>query len=227
MTRRVGVLGGAFNPIHFGHLLLAQEMRWRLGLDHVVLVPSFIGPHKQRQSMEPFHHRVAMARLASAAYPWMEVLDLEGQRSGPSYTYDTLDALQTSDPGTTWVLLTGMDVALEIHTWYRYHDLALRWVLAVGTRPGWSPPQNQVLWPSVTVLNDSAALDEPTVLTGPFPVPPATVLVDVPGLDIASSVLRERLQRGHPAHFLTPESVLAYVSTHTLYGPTTDHDPDR
>src|SRR5437763_11958951 len=110
---RVGVFGGTFDPVHLGHLVLAEQCREQGRLDEVWFVPAGRPPHKQHHAVTPFRHRAEMLRLATAGHPAFRVNELEDQRPGPSYTVDTLDALRPAHPGADWFFLVGSDTLAE------------------------------------------------------------------------------------------------------------------
>src|SRR5919199_5145855 len=106
---RVGIFGGTFDPVHLGHLILAEQCREQGQLDQVWFIPAARPPHKQDQSLAPFAQRVEMLSLAIAGNPAFRIDELEKDRAGPSYTVDTLAELQRHHPGTEWFLLIGSD----------------------------------------------------------------------------------------------------------------------
>lgn len=128
---KLGLLGGSFNPIHLGHLVMAQAAREQLGLDRVILMPAPRPPHKDPRELAPDRHRLAMARLAARGTPWLRVSDLEFRRRGPSYTIDTVEAL-----GGNLTLIIGQDTLGEIDTWRESRRLRRLVTLAVYRRPG-------------------------------------------------------------------------------------------
>ena len=112
---RTGVLGGSFNPIHYGHLLLADDVLESLGLDRILFVPTGVPPHKSAADLAPAADRYAMVKLAVASHPRFEVSDLELRRPGPSYTVDTLEALRR--PGGELFLIVGSETFLDLLAW--------------------------------------------------------------------------------------------------------------
>src|SRR6516225_5688584 len=115
---RIGVFGGTFDPVHLGHLILAEQCREQAKLDQVLFVPAARPPHKQDQSLTPFAHRVDMLRLAVAGHPVFQIDELEKNRSGLSYTADTLEELHRREPeGELW-LMVGSDCLPDIPGWH-------------------------------------------------------------------------------------------------------------
>lgn len=188
---RTGVLGGSFDPIHLGHLIIAVAARTALGLDRVLLVPAGRPPHKPRP-MTPFRHRLAMARLAVAGWPELGVSDIEGRRLGPSYTIDTLAAL--ARPGDELWFLVGADQYRLVDRWHRPEELTRHARLAVLSRPG-------VPRPPLACAHS----------------PRRVRFLDVPAVDVSSMLVRARLARGEPVEYILPVPVLAYVRRHRLY----------
>ena len=137
MQQRIGVLGGTFNPIHYGHLAASEEVRERLDLDSVLFVPSFLPPHKHEERMPSAFERAEMVRLAIAGNPRFSLSDIEVQRGGRSYTIDTVDGLHSACPDAALFFITGLDSFLEIKTWNQWERLLTRCVFVVLSRPGY------------------------------------------------------------------------------------------
>ncbi|MBQ8752890.1 MAG: nicotinate (nicotinamide) nucleotide adenylyltransferase, partial [Clostridia bacterium] len=121
---RIALFGGSFDPIHNGHIQMAAAFVKALSLDRVLFMPTADPPHKLKSDMAAPAHRLAMCRLAVADYPWAEISDLEIQRGGASFTVDTLAALTALKPEAEWFLLTGADMFVTLHSWYRFADIA-------------------------------------------------------------------------------------------------------
>jgi nicotinate-nucleotide adenylyltransferase len=208
--RRFGVLGGTFDPIHNGHLAIAEEARWALHLERVYMVPAAQQPLKQERHMAGPQQRLDMLRLACAHNPGLIPCDLELRRGAPSYTVDTLHELrilidsEEDSPAQhnqieLWFIL-GSDALLSLPRWHAAQQIIELARLAVVTRPG--------------VSLDLATLDE--ALPG---LRARTDVVEGPGLDIASTDLRQRLARGQPVRYQLPDSVLGYIIEQQLYRP--------
>lgn len=198
---RVGVFGGTFDPIHVGHLAAAEEARLTLGLETVLFVPAARPPHKPDGPQASAADRLAMVRLAVADNPGFACSDIEFLRAGPSYTVDTLRALAAELPGRELFYLLGSDSLPEIPTWHEPEALCRLATFAVLLRPGWPRAQLEA-WLSLQ----------------PDPLRPRAVIVEVPGLDVASRDIRRRLRAGQPARYLLPESVRRFVQERGLYG---------
>ena len=123
-ARRMALFGGTFDPIHNGHVQMALEFARRLQLDRVLLMPTFVPPHKMKQQMASVEDRLAMCRLVAQEHPVLEVSDLEARRGGASFTADTLEALHTQYPEAEWYLITGADMFCTLSTWWRFGTIA-------------------------------------------------------------------------------------------------------
>jgi nicotinate-nucleotide adenylyltransferase len=187
---RVGVFGGTFDPVHLGHLRAAENAREALGLAEVIFVPSGCPPHRAQPGGSPFD-RYAMVALATAAHPGFVASDLEVGREGPSYTVDTLEALQALRPEAELVLIVGSDTYPEMATWREAERVRSLCTVAVVPRPG----------------EDA----------GPPPADPRVARVDGAGLPISASQVRERLRQGLSVRYLVPEGVAEYIAKRRLY----------
>ncbi len=221
---RVGVFGGSFNPIHFGHLLVADEICEVLDLDRVLFVPASEPPHKPASDLAPAPHRFQMTALAVREHPRFEVSELELQRRGPSYTVDTLAALQARGE---LHLLIGSETFLDLLSWREpWHVVRLARLVVVprhstGFDPE-APAAQKVLkelglpgfvrilgvWPSREPASPAAARGGPR---------PAPLLVRAASLPISGSDLRRRAREGRSLAYRMPEAVAAYIREHRLY----------
>lgn len=189
--RRVGLLGGTFDPPHLGHLVVAETARVELGLDEVRLLVA--GDPWMKRGHSPPADRVAMARLAVADDPHLVVDDRETRRVGATYTADTLEELRTEEPGVAWSFLLGADAATKLPRWRRAADaVALARFVAVS-RPGY-----------------------PLELSGELAA--GVVRLDVPHIEISSTELRRRFRDGGAVRYLVPAPVVAYIRQRGLYG---------
>lgn len=199
----VGILGGTFDPIHYGHLAAAEGALHLAGLDKVIFLPNWQPPHKAGRPISAAEHRAAMVRLAIAGNPRFEFSGMELERQGPSYTIDTIRALQTAHPDWRTAFVVGMDSLVQIHTWKDYQTLLTLTDFLVVTRPGYSQEEEQ---------QALAAL-------GPALTARVRVL-RVPGVDVAATGLREWAAGGYPLRYLVPEPVEAYIREQRLYEGT-------
>jgi nicotinate-nucleotide adenylyltransferase len=201
------VFGGSFNPIHFGHLLVADDIAERLALDRVLFVPAAVPPHKPAAELAPAAHRVAMTRLAVAEHAGFEVSDVELRRSGPSYTVDTLEALR---PRGDLHLIIGSETFLDLLSWHEPRRLPGLARLVVVPRSGNAfDPQA----PAAQKVCAELAL-------GPFVRPGEdgrVVLTEAASLPISGSDLRRRARTGRSLAYRMPAAVVAYIREHGLY----------
>ena len=200
---REGILGGSFDPIHSGHLHVAEECRRRLALDRVLFVPASVPPHKRDVPLTDARHRFEMVSLAVARVPAFEVSDAELARTGPSYMVDTVSAeLARLGEGAEIFFLMGADQALEIHTWHNVEELARLCTLVAVPRPNFS-------------------LDDLDQLESSLPADVVQQLkaaaLDIPPVDISSSEIRRRVRERTSISKLVPPAVEEYIRTHQLY----------
>ena len=203
---RYGILGGTFDPPHIGHLALAQEASVRLQLDRVWFVPAAAPPHKRGQPISDASHRRAMVEAAIAGDERFGLDTVDLDRSGPSYTVETLRRLRLRWGDETWIgFIVGWDMLLSLPTWHEpANTLAALDALIATRRPGYSHADD-----------DEQALTE---LERSLPGARAKLrILDAPQLDISASDLRERVAQGLPVRYLTPDAVCAYITTHGLY----------
>ena len=203
MNERVGVFGGSFDPIPFGHLISARSLAERLGFSRVVLIPCGRPPYKENVRLTSAEHRLAMVRLAVEGDPLFETSDLELQREGPSYTFDTVDEFRRRlGDSVDLFWLIGGDWLPELTTWYRVAELVHQVTIVTATRPGWTPPDEGML---AEVVGSEAArkLLSNCYLT--------------PAIDISSTDNRARIAAGRSIRYLAPERVRSYIEQHRLY----------
>lgn len=206
---RLGVFGGSFNPIHFGHLLIADEVCERLALDRVLFIPAGVPPHKPGDELAPARDRFEMTRLAVRAHPRFEVSDLELVRHGPSYTVDTLRAL--AGQGELFLLI-GSETFLDLLNWREPRQVAALARLVVVPRSGNAfDPEAPA---AQKILHELALPGFVRDLSGP---PRAPILVSAASLPISGSDLRRRAREGRSLAYRMPEAVAAYISEHGLY----------
>lgn len=196
----IGVMGGTFDPIHYGHLVAAEEAMAGLGLDEVVFVPSARPPHKPTGDVSCAYHRYIMASLATTGNRRFTVSSVELRRPGPSYTVDTMDQLKSVyGPHAELCLIAGLDAALEIRTWREYRRLLAGCRVIVVTRPGQEVPALAELKLQLGDLGGQLEL---------FPVT---------ALAVSASDIRRRVREGQSIRYLLPDTVLDYIEKHGLY----------
>jgi len=221
---RVGVFGGSFNPIHFGHLLLADEIREALDLDRMLFVPAAQPPHKPASDLAPAPHRFQMTALAVREHPRFDVSDLELRRRGPSYTVETLAALR--DRGDLYLLI-GSETFLDLLNWREPRQVArlARLVVVPRNSTGFDPeaPAAQKVLKELGlpgfrhVTGGSTGPDAVSAQPAGEATPPAPLLVRAASLPISGSDLRRRAREGRSLAYRMPEPVAAYIRDHRLY----------
>ena len=187
--RLIGLLGGSFDPVHHGHLIVGRVALEKLALDELRFVPAREQPFKQGRHRASAEHRTAMLSLAIGETRGFELETVELGRPGPSYTVPTLEALRDRDPGATLVLLLGADAAADLDEWRdveRIPDLAR---LVVFARPGSKVPQSSLI----------------------------AQVIEVPTIDISATEIRRRVSRRLPIRYWVPDSVAEYIAQHQLY----------
>jgi nicotinate-nucleotide adenylyltransferase len=208
---KYGILGGTFDPPHFGHLALAQEAVARLDLDCVWFLPAVDPPHKRGRALSAASDRAAMVELAIAGNPRFGLDRTDLDRPGPSYTVDTLDILRGRwGPGVWMGFVIGWDMLLYLPQWHDPAGVLSRLdALVVARRPG--------------VAGGAGEADEEDALARLEETLPGLrarlTLLDAPQLELSSTELRERVALGLPVRYLTPDPVCAYISSRGLYRP--------
>ncbi len=192
VARRIAILGGTFDPVHTGHLILATCARDQLSCDKVLLIPNVQSPLKPSGPVASFADRLAMLERAIGDTPGLQVSDIEGHRERPSYTVDTLTALHDMYPQDELYLIVGGDAMRDFGHWHeadRVQELAQ---IAVVARRG-----------AIPLADDRIAC-----------------IIEMPRIDISASAIRARVGQGLRIDFLTPASVVAYINEHRLYHST-------
>ncbi len=199
MPKRMALFGGTFDPIHNGHIELARRFAAQLDLDRVILMPTFVPPHKLKTDMAPAIDRLAMCRLACAPYEELAVSDLEINRRGASFTVLTLEELHRQYPECEWFLLTGADMFLTLSTWHRFADIARLATLCAA-------PRDEA---------DAACLREHAQTLQAQGA--RCVVADFTVQPWSSTMVRQRLGRGESVDELVPAAVAEYATAHQLY----------
>ena len=208
-----GLLGGTFDPVHFGHLDVARAARHALALDRVLLIPSRTPPHRNAPRASGAH-RLAMLRLALSGEAGLETSTIELDATGPSYTSSTLDRLTASgvDPATL-CFITGADAFAQIPTWHEYPDLLDRCHFAAVSRPGFPAEHLRTVLPRLAPRMISIRENQ----TYATPTQASIFLVDAPTAPVSSTDVRARIVRGTSITGLVPDAVAAYIDAHRLY----------
>jgi nicotinate-nucleotide adenylyltransferase len=195
---RIGVFGGTFNPPHLAHLVCAQEALVQLRLEHVLLVPTSVPPHKVVGDDPGPGHRLEMCRAAVAGDERLEACELEVARGGTSYTVDTLEELKRRAPDSELFLILGGDVAAGL--------------------PGWRDPE-RVLELATAALAARSGTAPAAVTSALQRVPGGerACAFEMPTIEVSSTMIRERVSAGQPIRYLVPDRVAAYITEHGLY----------
>lgn len=195
-----GILGGTFDPIHFGHLVLAEKAREAYGLTKVIFVPAAIPPHKIGEVATSATNRLKMVELAIADHPGFALSTVEMDREGPSYTIDTIRALKKMEPDHDAALIMGFDSLLELDTWKDYRSILAEARIITAFRPGYPVLKQEQDWPQSL----QAHLDHILVLEAPL-------------LAISSTWLRVELMYERSIRYLVPDAVRSFIVENRLY----------
>lgn len=186
--KQIGILGGNFNPIHNAHLIVADQVRQQLGLDKVFLMPEYLPPHVDTKSTIDEKHRLEMVKLAIDSVEGLDVETLELERKGVSYTYDTMKLLIEKNPDVDYYFIIGADMVDYLPKWYKIDEL-VKMVQFVGVqRPKYKAGTSYPL-----------------------------IWVDVPLMDISSSMIRQFIKSNRQPNYLLPKAVLEYINKEGLY----------
>lgn len=200
--KKLGIMGGTFDPLHYGHLLAAEWAREICQLDQVAFVPAARPPHKQLDAVLDGQHRYAMVKLGIRGNPYFTASAVELQRQGLSYTVETVTAYLEMYPGVEIYFILGMDALLLTSTWKDVDHLAGLCQFIVATRPGYAIDRN-----AEDFLGVPAALWE------------KIRFITIPGMNISSSGIRARVAEGKTIKYLLPGPVEQYIYEHRLYLP--------
>ena len=196
----IGVMGGTFDPIHNGHILVAEEARARLNLAEVLFIPAGLPWLKPNRTITPAEHRVEMVRLAVADKPYFKLSTMEVERSGPTYTADTLVELREQiAPGDELFFIVGWDDLAQLPQWQKPSQLVKLCFIVAVSRPGYPSPDLKSLEGIIPGLSQRV------------------LLMDKPEVDISASEIRDRVSQGLPISHLVPEPVNRYIKQHKLY----------
>ncbi|MEE8320899.1 MAG: nicotinate-nucleotide adenylyltransferase [Gammaproteobacteria bacterium] len=207
----IGLLGGTFDPVHFGHLRLAAEVIQRLDLEELRFVPLHVPPHREapRATAE---QRYTMLQMAITDVDCLRVDNRELHREGVSYTIDTVKSLRKETGNTPLCLLLGMDAFKSIDTWHRWEELLTYVHIIIADRPGTTLPTGVK---TIKELVDEYSVDDYTLL---HQAQAGKILyIPVPMLDISSTHIRQQISNQNNVRFLLPDAVLDYIHTNHLY----------
>jgi nicotinate-nucleotide adenylyltransferase len=212
----IGLLGGTFNPIHFGHLRMAQELADSLDFNEVRFIPAANPPHKTAPEVSA-EHRAAMVRLGIANNPRFSFDDRELHRTGASYTIDTLDSLRDElGDEVSLVLLMGSDAFTKLNTWHRWEEIIQRCHITLVQRPLASSIATKENLPKVleTFLHNHYTENGDDLHSAAAGY---VIMQHITALDISSTTIRHTFEQKNSARYLMPESVIDYIQQHQLY----------
>ncbi|ABK45833.1 nicotinate-nucleotide adenylyltransferase [Magnetococcus marinus MC-1] len=216
LARRIGILGGSFNPPHLGHLRSAMEVMEGLGLDGMQLIPSGAHPFKGREMQATPEERLDMVRLAVSREPRFEANDIEVLQDGVGYTIDTLRSLARSRPTIEWVLVLGSDLLNELHLWKTWQLLIKYAHLCIMTRPGYIVDLQQT---EAGRFLEPFMVQSPELLYREEMGRNGVIIQPVTPMGISSTAMREALVAGRSIDYLTPTRVVNYIQKQELYRP--------
>lgn len=208
----IGVFGGTFDPIHFGHLRPAWEVAEAVSLSEVRFIPARVPPHRAQPVASP-EQRLQMVRIAVEGVAGFCVDERELRREGPSYMVDTLQSLGEDYPGERLCLMLGMDAFLGLPGWHQWHRLLELAHVLVAHRPGWKPPAEGAMAELVVERRTATARDLALAPAGLVMLQPVTQL------EISSTGIRALIGAGHSPRFLMPEGVARWIAAEGLYSP--------
>jgi nicotinate-nucleotide adenylyltransferase len=193
---KIGIMGGTFDPIHYGHLFVAEAARRALSLDRLIFVPAGNPPHKRYGTMAAAEHRYAMTALAIKDNPRFEISRVETDKAGASYTSETLETFAGIYAGARFFLIMGMDSALEITEWHEPLKILSLSTVVVVARPGY--------------IRDKIEKIDGTVRE-------SLIFLDVGMIDVSSTEIRDNTREGKSVRYMTPEAVRDYIREMKLY----------
>lgn len=203
---RIGLLGGTFNPIHFAHLRVAEEVREAFNLDKIVFIPSGMPPLKKQEVIDA-EHRLKMTELAINGNPFFEVSDIEVRQNKTSYTFNTLRYFKELYQRDTLFFIMGIDAFLELKFWYRYEDLLKMVDFIVMSRPGFNSLEKSEF------IEDKESENCFRIKNSDK----KAFFISVSPFWTSSTLLREMLKKGKSIRYLVPDAVIRYIEENQLY----------
>lgn len=197
--QKIAMLGGSFNPIHNGHIYIAQQFAEKLSLCKVLFIPTYIAPHKESKDLASAHHRLKMCEIAAKANPIFEASNIEIKRGGKSYTVDTLNKLKSLYPNSQLYLLCGADMFTSLHQWKNYSEIIKLAVIC-------------------SIPRDEQGFDELSQYAKKLEKDGAqTFLLNTPKKIISSTHIRSLIKQGREINSLVPLEVMNYIKNNSLY----------
>ncbi len=198
--KRIGIMGGTFNPVHMVHLILAENAYRTWQLDEIMMLPNGDPPHKTDIKITPAADRLAMLKLAVKDIPYFRVSEMEVNRQGYSYSSVTLEELKKNHPDTDYYFIMGADSVFQIETWHDPATVMADCIILAATRDH-TPAEK--LRAQIDYLKEKYKAD--------------IRLLDIPDLELSSSEIRKRVSGHQPIRFMVPDAVLEYIEDHQLY----------
>jgi len=208
--RLIGLLGGTFDPIHYGHLRIALDVQQALDLTEVRMIPCYLPPHREEPSASA-QQRLAMLHLAVASETSLVVDEREFIRGGPSYTIDTLVSLRADYPSDALCLILGSDAFEGLHQWYQWQRILSLAHIVVAYRPGWLEAEQSAM---MTRLQENHTQNLNDLLSVPYG---KVIASPVTQLDISATRIRQLVKLGKSPRFLLPDSVFEDIKIHKIY----------
>ena len=205
LAKRIGIMGGTFDPIHMGHLITAEMVRSAAQLDEVLFIPSARPPHKDGAHAASAEDRLIMTKYAVQENPYFFVSDIELRRAGPSYTVDTIAELRANQSGAEFFFITGADAMNDLYRWHEPELLLRTCQFIVATRQG--VPLDEVLIAEKFTAEERSHIE----------------VIPTPHLEISSTVIRARIRAGLSIRHLVPRAVEEYIEKRGLYR---EHDKE-
>lgn len=197
---KIGIMGGTFDPIHNGHLIISEYIRESLDLDEVIFIPAGQPPHKNNNIVTSSHHRYNMTKIATNNNPYFRVSDIEITNREASYTYNTVKNLKNENNGNDYYFIIGADSLFNLETWYKFKDLTKLVSFALWERTGY--------------FRDDI-LDRIKYLTNKYHT--NIYYVEGPTIEISSSQIRNRLKSNRSIRYFLPNDVIEYIMENNLY----------
>ncbi len=188
-----GIMGGLFDPIHYGHLTLAEQAREAFSLNGVLFVISYNPPHRSEKPIASFENRLQMTGLATDSNDFFIVSDLEKELNGPGYTLSMVELLKDRYPAVIWHLILGADNVESFELWHKPEDLIKKVKILVGGRPGYKTESNNSAWNK------------------------AVCHFEMPLMEVSSTLIRQRLKKGLSIRYMLPESVRSFIDEKGIY----------
>ncbi|MDD3726127.1 MAG: nicotinate-nucleotide adenylyltransferase [Candidatus Ratteibacteria bacterium] len=200
--KRIGIIGGTFDPVHIGHLIIAEKVREEFFLERTLFIPAGIPPHKKEVFASPIH-RLEMVKIAIKDNKYFQVDDIEIKKQKPAYTYDTIISMRSIYPKTELFFITGADMFYEIETWHRYRELVKEVIFLIAPRK----VNEKKLFPKIPSLRYE--------------------FIHSPLMDISSSYIRSCLAERKSVKYLLPDGVLKYIRRYKLYEIGRDKEKNK